>query len=147
MKGNEMKTKVIVITHGSSALPLCRTAQMIVGEQDNYEAVEFLPGENVDSLVAKITSILGNECSTSNVLFLVDVFGGSPFNAAMLIAAQHENYDVVSGVNIPMLVNFFIERDEDATFIELVDIVKQAGNEGIKRMKTDISFTTGHEEL
>jgi PTS system mannose-specific IIB component len=38
------------------------------------------------------------------VLFLVDTWGGSPFNAASRIVVDKEHYEVIAGVNIPMLV-------------------------------------------
>ena len=48
--------------------------------------------------------------TSGGVLFLVDTWGGSPFNAASRIAVDKENYEVITGVNIPMLVETFMAR-------------------------------------
>lgn len=45
------------------------------------------------------------EMDTKNgVIFLNDLFGGSPYNAACRLAIGNENYGIVTGVNLPMLI-------------------------------------------
>lgn len=74
--------------------------------------------------------------TSGGVLFLVDTWGGSPFNAASRIAVDKENYEVVTGVNIPMLVETFMARDDNPTFDELVALALETGREGVKALKT-----------
>lgn len=73
--------------------------------------------------------------TSGGVLFLVDTWGGSPFNAASRIAVDKENYEVVTGVNIPMLVETFMARDDNPTFDELVALALETGREGVKALK------------
>ena len=42
---------------------------------------------------------------------MVDLFGGSPFNAASRIAIKNDNIDIVTGVNLPMLLEVSISRE------------------------------------
>lgn len=142
-----MNIAVVVMTHGQSAEPLCKTAEMIVGAQSNIAIINFFPGENVDSLVNKLNERLLTLDTGSGVLFLVDVFGGSPFNAAMVISAQREESDVISGVNIPMLVNCFIERESTSSVKELAGVTRNAGIMGIKSMSQDINMKCTDEDL
>lgn len=53
-----MNTAIIVATHGAAAGPLINTTQMIVGQQENIATIDFLPGENVDTLVTKFENVL-----------------------------------------------------------------------------------------
>lgn len=133
-----MSIAIVIATHGDSARPMSRTAQMIAGQQDNYATVDFMPGENVESLVAKLRDALEHLNTEDGVLFLVDIFAGSPFNAASLISVNNQQYDVISGVNIPMLVNVFIERETISSFALLAELAKETGIDGVKRMKTDL---------
>ena len=74
--------------------------------------------------------------TSGGVLFLVDTWGGSPFNAASRIAVDKENYEVITGVNIPMLVETFMARDDNPAFDELVALALETGREGVKALKT-----------
>ncbi|EOT8831310.1 mannose/fructose/sorbose PTS transporter subunit IIA [Escherichia fergusonii] len=143
-----MHIAIVVATHGASAAPMCNSAQMLAGQQQNFAAVDFMPGENVESLVTKLRQTLQSLDIQNGVLFLVDIFAGSPFNAASLLSAEHEDWDVISGVNIPMLVNIFIERETINSFTSLAELAKETGADGVKRMKTDLIIpTSAMEEL
>ena len=61
----------------------------------------------------KYTAQLSKLDTSKGVLFLVDTWGGSPFNAASRIVVDKEHYEVVAGVNIPMLVETFMARDDN----------------------------------
>ena len=73
--------------------------------------------------------------TSKGVLFLVDTWGGSPFNAASRIVVDKEHYEVIAGVNIPMLVETFMARDDNPSFDELVALAVETGSEGVKALK------------
>ena len=60
---------------------------------------------------------------------------GSPFNAASRIVVDKEHYEVIAGVNIPMLVETLMARDDDPSFDELVALAVETGREGVKALK------------
>lgn len=131
-----MSIAIIIGTHGAAAEQLLKTAEMILGEQANVAFIDFVPGENAETLIEKYNGKLTGLDTSSGVLFLVDTWGGSPFNAASRIVTDKENYEVVAGVNIPMLVETFMARDDNPSFAELVNIAVQTGREGVKALKT-----------
>lgn len=140
-----MTIPVVVITHGRSAIALCDSANMIIGEQKHLYALEFLPGENVEHILLKISALN----LTIPALFLVDFSGGSPFNAAALYLRQlcdTETGDVVTGVNIPMLINVLMEREEFSSVHQFSCFAKETGKNGIICMSTDFEFSTSDEE-
>ncbi|MEG7475550.1 mannose/fructose/sorbose PTS transporter subunit IIA, partial [Serratia marcescens] len=106
-----MAIAIIIGTHGAAAEQLLKTAEMLLGEQDNVAFIDFVPGENAETLIVKYNEKISGLDTSGGVLFLVDTWGGSPFNAASRIAVDKENYEVVTGVNIPMLVETFMARD------------------------------------
>jgi PTS system mannose-specific IIB component len=126
---------IVIGTHGWAAEQLLKTAEMLLGEQENVGWIDFVPGENAETLIEKYQARLAELDTAKGVLFLVDTWGGSPFNAASRVVVDKENHDVVAGVNIPMLVETLMARDDDPGFEELVAIAVETGREGVKALK------------
>lgn len=130
-----MTIAIVIGTHGWAAEQLLKTAEMLLGEQENVGWIDFVPGENAETLIEKYNAKLANLDTSKGVLFLVDTWGGSPFNAASRIVVDKEHYEVVAGVNIPMLVETLMARDDDPSFDELVALAVETGREGVKALK------------
>ncbi|AKL12600.1 TPA: PTS mannose transporter subunit IIAB [Kluyvera intermedia] len=130
-----MTIAIVIGTHGWAAEQLLKTAEMLLGEQENVGWIDFVPGENAETLIEKYNAQLEKLDTHQGVLFLVDTWGGSPFNAASRIVVDKEHYEVVAGVNIPMLVETLMARDDTPTFDELVAVAVETGREGVKALK------------
>lgn len=130
-----MTIAIVIGTHGWAAEQLLKTAEMLLGEQENVCWIDFVPGENAETLIEKYNAQLAKLDTSKGVLFLVDTWGGSPFNAASRIVVDKEHYEVIAGVNIPMLVETFMARDDNPSFDELVALAVETGREGVKALK------------
>ena len=130
-----MTIAIVIGTHGWAAEQLLKTAEMLLGEQENVGWIDFVPGENAETLIEKYNAQLAKLDTSKGVLFLVDTWSGSPFNAASRIVVDKEHYEVVAGVNIPMLVETFMARDDNPSFDELVALAVETGREGVKALK------------
>lgn len=124
---------VIVGTHGIFSEEILKSAEMIFGSQENVGSVTFKPGEGIDSLVEKYNNLINRLDSKEGVLFMVDLFGGSPFNAASIIAMKNENMEIVTGVNLPMILEVLGSR-EFSNLQELVQIALNSGKDAIKML-------------
>ena len=123
---------IIVGTHGAFAEGILQSCEMIYGKREKLKAVTLVPGEGPDDVVAKYEKAI-KELGTEKVLFLNDLLGGSPYNAACRIVATNENYGIVTGVNLPMLIAMSGAQDADdgsATIAELMEQAAQAGKDG-----------------
>lgn len=102
---------IIVAGHGQFAKELLKTAQMIMGKQENIVAIALEPED--DPLLLK--DVIYEECKNNElgdgVIVLVDLMGGSPGNAAAYVAM--EGYPVITGVNLPMLLELIAMRNLD----------------------------------
>jgi PTS system mannose-specific IIA component/PTS system mannose-specific IIB component len=132
---------VIIGTHGTFSEEILKSAEMIFGAQENVGSVSFKPGEGIENLAEKYNELISKLDCTDGVLFMVDLFGGSPFNAASLIAMKHENMEIVTGVNLPMILETLGSRDF-SSLTELLAIAENSGKEAIrvlvKNLETDI---------
>ncbi|SNC58722.1 PTS mannose transporter subunit IIAB [Sodalis endosymbiont of Henestaris halophilus] len=130
-----MSIAIVIGTHGSAAEQLLKTAEMILGVQKNVAWIGCIPGDNTETLIEKYTASLEDLDTVAGVLFLVDTWGGSPFNAANRVVTDKKNHDIVTGVNVPMLLETFMARDDNPLFQELVGIAMDTGRMGIKALK------------
>ena len=137
---------IIVGTHGSFSKQILRSAEMIFGMQENVSSVTFETGEGIEDLVEKYKNESKKLDCKEGVLFLVDLFGGSPFNAASRVVTENDNMDVLTGINLPMLLEIYGCRGF-SNLEELVSIGKKAGAEGIKSLREVLAQPDDDEEL
>ncbi|RIV21886.1 PTS mannose transporter subunit IID [Alicyclobacillaceae bacterium I2511] len=126
---------LIVAGHGTLAPELVKAAELIYGPQPHIASVTFVPGENQDNLLEKYNQAIATLDTATGLLFLCDLFGGSPFNAASRLAMGRDNTDVVTGVNLPMLLEIFTARTHHS-LQAVVNTATQAGKDGIQALKS-----------
>lgn len=141
---------IILAAHGKFAPGILDAANLVFGELDHLSVVTFEPGQNIETLKTAYREIIQKE-ETEEILFLVDLFGGSPYNAAFEIAANQERMDVITGLNLPMLINVIGLRamNEDMRASEVYDnLEKDTYIKSCKKMlKTDIEESEEEDEL
>ncbi|RIV22914.1 PTS mannose transporter subunit IID [Alicyclobacillaceae bacterium I2511] len=125
---------IIVAAHEAYALELVKAAELIAGAQPQVIPISFVPGENQKNLFEKYNAALNSFTDVTGVLFLCDLFGGSPFNAAGLLAAQRVDMDVVTGLNLPMLLGVYEVRS-NRQLQEVVKAAILAGIAGVRSLK------------
>lgn len=127
-----MSVVFIVATHGLTAKPLLETCEMLVGKQEKVHTVEFVPGENADTLVEKYKAIMQKYEAGTEFLFVLDLWGGSPFNAANLVSAQNDKAAIVVGANVPALLSALDAREEEMSLREIVKEAVKGGRTGVR---------------
>lgn len=137
---------IIIATHGKFSEELLKSSEMIFGAQTNVAAVTFKPGEGTENLVDKYNTLIDELDCTDGVLFMVDLFGGSPFNAASMIALKNDNMEIVTGVNLPMLLEVFGSKDF-SSLSELVIIAQNAGKDSIRQLVKKVDKDLEEDDL
>ena len=137
-----MTIAVVITTHGHAAKALLATAEMIIGAQENVRCVDFVPGENGEVLAGKIRAAAAELDTSQGLLLLVDLWGGTPFNASSGIAHDDAHCEVVTGVNVPMLVSVLMEREDVNELGALAALAQREGADGVKVLKTQKVATT-----
>ena len=134
-------TGILICTHGNSALELLKTAEMICGKQDNCQTVAFKMGEALEELKAEMDQKIASLSGT--VICLVDLKGGTPFNTLIGLKEKYPAIEIITGVNIPMLLELFMSRNQLAPK-ELIKMVIEAGKSGVYHYQEVVP--TGDEE-
>lgn len=121
-------TGLVVVTHAGLATSLIAAAGMITGNTERCEAVELHADDPADGLVARIAAAL-ERVGDDGAIIMTDMFGGTPSNAAMSFL-QEGKVEVVTGVNLPMMVEYFSRR-ERMTFEALCASLLRCGRESV----------------
>ena len=130
---------IILASHGEFAKGILQSGSMIFGEQEKVQAVTFMPNEGPDDLKAHLEAAIASFDDDDEVLFLVDLWGGSPFNQSNGIFEQHKDkMAIVTGLNLPMLIETYSARMTMNTAKEIAAHVTVEGRNGVKVKPEDL---------
>jgi mannose/fructose/sorbose-specific phosphotransferase system IIA component len=105
------KIAVILTSHGDMAKGVLQSATMIFGHQDNVVADIFPDGTRPEDLRNHYEESIASFGDDAQVLFMCDIWGGTPFNqASQLVAANPDRMALVTGLNLPMLIECYTAR-------------------------------------
>ncbi len=129
---------LIIVSHGALAEGLLDAMRMITGPQEQVAALGLKESEAPEDLIDRIKETADSLDDGSGVLIMVDLYGASPFNSSSrLFMESSKQIEVITGVNLPMLVEIVIAR-EGQTLAGLVDQAYRSGMEGIKLLPDSI---------
>ena len=131
--GGKVRVGIILASHGEFANGLMQSGAMIFGEQANVAACVLHPSEGPDDIKAKMQAAIDSFDDQTEVLFLVDLWGGTPFNQAnSLFEAHKENWAIVSGMNLPMLIEAYAARLSMEKAQDVAKAILGTAKEGVK---------------
>ncbi|AJA48966.1 PTS system, mannose/fructose/sorbose family, IIA component [Clostridium pasteurianum DSM 525 = ATCC 6013] len=138
---------IIIAAHGRLAEELINSAEMIFGKQENVETILFAPGENTENLKKKYREKMEKFRDSKEILIIVDLFGGSPYNAAFEIAIINKNIDILTGASLPMVLEILSIRDnEDIKIKDIISSINDSSNSYIRSCK-QLQEAISEEEL
>lgn len=124
---------IVIASHGEFASGIFQSGQMILGEQENVKACTLMPSDSPENIKAKMEEAIASFDNQDEVLFLVDLWGGTPFNQASALINGHEDkWAIVTGLNLPMLIEAFASRFTMDTAHEIAVHISGSSKEGIK---------------
>ncbi|MFX3618522.1 MAG: mannose/fructose/sorbose PTS transporter subunit IIA [Sporolactobacillus sp.] len=124
---------IILASHGSFAEGIYQSGSMIFGEQENVKAVTLMPNEGPADIKAKMKEAIASFNDQEQVLFLIDLWGGTPFNQANSLFEEHKDkWAIVAGLNLPMLIEAYASRSSMNTAHEIATHLLSAAKEGVK---------------
>lgn len=119
---------VIIVTHGQFGKFLLEAAQIILGPQEQHAHIAVEGSTDVRELITQLKSTVQRLDTGYGVIILTDMFGGTPSNISLSLL-QPDKVDVLTGVNLPMLLRIFGMRDTNLS--QLMEEAKKAAVQGI----------------
>lgn len=124
---------IILASHGQFAEGILQSGAMIFGEQENVKAVTLMPSEGPDDVRKKMEDAVATFTDQEEVLFLVDLWGGTPFNQANnLFEAHKDKWAIVAGMNLPMVIEAYSSRFSMNSAQEIAAHIVTVAKEGVR---------------
>jgi mannose PTS system EIIA component len=120
---------VVIATHGRLAEETLACAEGIVGKLPSARAVMVSSVLPLDAAREAIASAIREVDQGEGVLVLTDMLGGTPANLALGFLS--ETVDVVTGVNLPMLLKLSTCRTPGARLPEVARLICAYGQKNI----------------
>lgn len=121
---------LLVVTHGRVAEELVASARTIVGDVEGLEAVSIDWNDDVDEATRRIGEARRRVDTGQGVLLLTDMFGGTPTNLALSLL-EPGKLEIVTGVNLPMLIKFTNLREE-RSLLETADAIAEEARQAVR---------------
>lgn len=132
---------IILASHGELANGILQSATMIFGEQKNVAPVALEPHEGPEDIYSKMKEAISTFDSQDEVLILVDLWGGTPFNQANALIKGHEDkWAILTGVNLPMLIEAYGLRLSDKSAHDIAKHVLGTAREGVKVLPSELEM-------
>lgn len=128
----------ILTGHGTFANGLADALSMIAGDQDYFIPVPFIEAGAAsypETLASTISDLLDQ---TNGVLIFCDLLGGTPFNQAMMLSQNYNNVEVVTGTNLPMLLETLSLRLASTTLTDLLQTALESGVAGVSHKTLEL---------
>lgn len=125
---------IVLASHGKFAEGIKDSGSMIFGPQEGVVAVTLTPDMGPDDLHQKILDAIATLEDQEHVLFLVDLWGGTPFNQMSRVLEEEgkEDWVAVTGLNLPMLIAAYGSRLGVDTATEVAKEIYSEARMGVK---------------
>ncbi|RLB08163.1 MAG: PTS fructose transporter subunit IIA [Deltaproteobacteria bacterium] len=120
---------VIIVTHSALADEFLMATQQIVGDVEGIEPISIDPSEPIEEVKKRIKKAIKKVDAGEGVLILTDMFGGTPSNISLSFLEKGK-VEVVTGVNLPMLIKLSTLREEKA-LDDLASFIRSYGQKNI----------------
>jgi mannose PTS system EIIA component len=102
---------IILISHGYYAEYAMKSAEMIVGKQENYEIISVTDDKDLEDVSEELNCAYKKLKAERDVIVLADIFGGTPSNATFRLLLNGEEVAAYTGFNLPVLLELLINRE------------------------------------
>ena len=119
---------IIIAAHTDYAAALLRTTEFILGPLSDCTSISVDAGFDASETVQRLNDAAQLLDKGAGVLILTDMFGGTPTNLSLALLNTH-NVEVVTGVNLPMIIKAFNARA--LPLKKLAELAGEAGKQGI----------------
>ena len=119
---------LVIVCHEDMGAELVKAAEMIVGRIDAVETVSVKQDSAPETLRERVQNAIKKVDRKKGVMLITDMFGGTPSNISL--AFLGDAVEVISGVNLSMLIKFANHRDE-RPLPELSKLVQEAAQKSI----------------
>ncbi len=132
---------LVLCGHGDFASGLYSSVKLIAGEQEKFDVINFSEGISSEKLQALLDSAVETVDQGQGVVIFTDIPGGTPFNQSVILSTKKENIRVISGTNLPAVLDgcFSRELPLDTFTTKVLDSGRAGLQEFIQKKKSSVN--------
>lgn len=124
---------ILIVSHGRLSDALIFSVQSLVGHLPKVSGVSVWPKDREKEIKNKIQHKMAEVDDGDGVVILTDILGGTLSNVSLSLS-RNEKVQVVTGVNMPMLLTLSSYR-QGKSLVEIAELVKKSGRRSITLAK------------
>lgn len=107
-----MKENFLIATHGELSAAFIETASMIIGDYDIdfFSMTKEKSGQDAEK---EIRQMFQSKNPEEHYIVLTDLYGGSVANIFTTLLMEGEEFELVTGVNLPMVLSILLSPETD----------------------------------
>lgn len=122
--------RYLIATHGELSKAFIDTLELIAGSSSNVSYFKMTKLKSGDLAKEELKSILTTKGEDERFIVLTDVFGGSVSNICTELLLELKDFDIVTGLNLPMMLTMILSGEEKS--------IEDTISEGIQAAKDGI---------
>lgn len=111
---------ILLLSHGDMAKGMIHSLNFLYGQAEGLRALCLYPEHSPEEFDRLLLDAVEQVDNGDGVLILTDIYGGTPSNRALLLAATRPDVEVIAGMNLPMLL-VAVNSREYCSMAELCD--------------------------
>jgi PTS system mannose-specific IIA component len=130
MSGQRKKIGCVIVAHGNVAQCLMDAVQGILGKQTGWRTVSN-SGLGLRELLGAVKGAVEELGGDYDVVVFSDMPGGSCHHACQELTKERGDVRTVTGLNLMMLLEFFVKRDR-SSLSEVLSLVHERGRDSVR---------------
>lgn len=121
---------VVLVSHGLLAAGMLDAVRMFCGDPEQVVALGLMPEEEMPSFIDRIRCAVDDTDTGTGAVIFCDLLYGSPCNCSGALMRNKdlaERVQIVTGANLPMVIEYVTARDTDAD----LGYIMKVGRDGI----------------
>ena len=125
---------IVIAAHGTLASSFVDTVEIFAGKSEKLISVDLSPDAGPETFIKHLKEKTNEIDEGDGVLILADLYGGTPSNSSLRLIAENDNWLIVTGVNLTMLLEVVLNRNNCKSVQELAESAVNSSREGIQML-------------
>ncbi|AEB06357.1 Protein-N(pi)-phosphohistidine--sugarphosphotran sferase [Coriobacterium glomerans PW2] len=123
---------IVLASHGELAGGVKQAAGMVFGEIEHVAIANLEPQEGPQDYRNKLDEAISSLGNPNQLLFLADLWGGTPFNQIKLASEGRTGWITVTGLSLPMFIEAYSNMSSLESAAELAAHIFSVGRQGVR---------------
>ena len=137
--------KILLVSHGDLCVGIKETAKLFANDTSNIEAIPFYSQNYDKDPEVELDHYLASISDDDKVIIISDILWGSVNQKLLVKCPSKDNVHVVTGLNLPLLLELMTLTDESISQQEVSRRVKECKDSIIYMREYDIVHNDGDE--